>query len=175
MVLIKRYTNRKLYNTNTRQYVTLDDIAHLLQLGEEVQVIDHPTGEDITTATLTQILAQQEKSISGSVPQDMLQRMVQLSGLTLNAMKESIQAFLDPVAYVSRDIQRRFSLLVDRGKVTSLEQEYWERLLLDESLAPAMVKNENEEPAATIEDLQRLIEQIDALEARLAEMDEFRD
>ena len=94
MILIKRYTNRKLYNTNIRKYVTLDEIANLLQLGEEVQVIDHPTGEDITTATLTQILAQQEKTVTGSVPQDMLQRMVQLSGLTLNAMKESIQAFL---------------------------------------------------------------------------------
>ena len=175
MILIKRYTNRKLYNTNIRKYVTLDEIANLLQLGEEVQVIDHPTGEDITTATLTQILAQQEKTVTGSVPQDMLQRMVQLSGLTLNAMKESIQAFLDPVTYASNDIKRRLNILIDTGKITSVECEYWERLLLDESLSPPIVKTEEEEPAATFEDLQKLINQIDALEARLADLDELRD
>ena len=175
MILIKRYTNRKMYNTTTRKYVTLDEIAEILQSGEEIQVIDHPTGEDITTATLTQILAQQEKTITGSVPQDMLQRMVQLSGLTLNAMKESIQAFLDPVDYASKDIKRRLNILVDTGKLTSEEREYWARLLLDESLAPAIVKTEDEQPAATMEDLQKLIHQIDALEARLANLDELRD
>lgn len=175
MVLIKRYTNRKMYNTSTRKYVTLDEIAELLQAGEEVQVIDHPTGEDITTATLTQILAQQEKSITGSVPQDLLQRMVQLSGLTLNAMKESIQAFLDPIAYVSHDILRRLDMLVSSGKLTSLEREYWERMLLDPDLAPVLMTTEEKEPAATIEDLQKLIDQIDALEVRLAELDEYRE
>jgi polyhydroxyalkanoate synthesis repressor PhaR len=171
MILIKRYANRKMYNTTTRSYVTLDEIADLLQGGGEVSVIDHTTGEDITTSTLTQILAQQEKSINGSVPQDLLQRMVQLSGLTLNAMKESMQAFLDPIAYVAADIQRRLDILAASGKLSLLEREHWESLLLDPELSPSLVINEEKEPAATIEDLQKLIDQIDALEARLAELD----
>ena len=175
MILIKRYSNRKLYNTSTRKYITLEEIAELLQAGEQVQVIDHKTDEDITTATLTQILAQQEKAEIGSVPQALLQRMVQLSGLTLNAMRESIQAFLDPVAYTTHDIKRRLDILVARGKLDTLEREYWERLLLDPGLAPSLMKTEEEEPAATVEDLQKLIDQIDALEVRLAEMDNLRD
>lgn len=175
MVLIKRYANRKLYNTTTRKYVTLDEIALLLQEGQEVQVVDHPSGEDITTATLTQILAQQEKTITGSVPPDLLARMVQLSGLTLNAMKESIQAFLDPIGYVSHEVKRRLDILVNSGKLSPTEKEHWEKLLLSDELKPSLVKTDEEEPAATVEDLQRLINQIDSLEARLAKLDQLRE
>lgn len=175
MVLIKRYANRKLYNTATRKYVTLDEIGVLLQEGREVQVVDHSTGEDITTATLTQILAHQEKAETGSVPQDLLERMVQLSGLTLNAMKESIQAFLDPIGYFSHELKRRMDILVRSGKITNLERDYWQRTLSSDDLKQAIVKTENEEAAATTEDLQKLINQIDALEARLTKMDTLRD
>jgi polyhydroxyalkanoate synthesis repressor PhaR len=60
-VLIKRYANRKLYNTAASRYVTLRGIAELLEAGEEVRVVDNETGEDITAVTLSQILVDTER------------------------------------------------------------------------------------------------------------------
>jgi polyhydroxyalkanoate synthesis repressor PhaR len=61
-ILIKRYANRKLYNTATSRYITLKGIAELLDTGEEVQVVDNETGEDITSVALSQILVDSERS-----------------------------------------------------------------------------------------------------------------
>jgi polyhydroxyalkanoate synthesis repressor PhaR len=56
MPLIKRYPNRKLYDTEAKSYITLEGVAALIRNGEDVQVIDHESGEDLTTLTLTQII-----------------------------------------------------------------------------------------------------------------------
>ena len=53
MILIKRYSNRKLYNTAEKEYINLQDIGSLIQSGVEVQVIENTTGEDITAFTLS--------------------------------------------------------------------------------------------------------------------------
>lgn len=67
MVLIKRYPNRKLYDTAAKQYITLRQVADLIYRGHEVQVVDHLSGEDLTAITLTQVVLELEKR-SGSVP-----------------------------------------------------------------------------------------------------------
>jgi len=167
MITIKRYANRKLYNTKTRSYITLDDIAQYLQDGDEVQVVDHASGEDITTATLTQILAQQEKQDLGSVPQVLLQRIVQLSGLTIHTMSESIRAFLDPIAYTDNEIKRRLQIIKKQNRISEMERKRLTDMLTDPGLYPSLVKTEDDQPAATLQDLQRLINQIDALEEKL--------
>lgn len=59
--IIKRYTNRKLYDTKRSCYVTLEDISHMIRGGEEVQVIDNKSGEDLTQVTLAQIIFETEK------------------------------------------------------------------------------------------------------------------
>ncbi len=61
-VLIKRYANRKLYNTETSRYITLKGIAKLLEEGEEVRVIDKESGEDITQVALSQILVDNKRA-----------------------------------------------------------------------------------------------------------------
>ena len=67
-ITIKRYPNRKLYNTDTKRYITLDGIAELIRDGESVQVVDHTTNEDLTSLTLSQIIFEQEKKKSGFLP-----------------------------------------------------------------------------------------------------------
>ena len=62
--VVKKYSNRKLYDTYTRRYVTLDVIADLLREGHEVQVVDRSTGADITAVTLSQILVDMVKERS---------------------------------------------------------------------------------------------------------------
>ena len=75
-VLIKRYENRKLYNTQTSRYITLKGISELLEDDEEVQVIDNESGEDITSVTLSQILVDTERS-NRAVPGNLLSELVQ--------------------------------------------------------------------------------------------------
>jgi polyhydroxyalkanoate synthesis repressor PhaR len=76
-VLIKRYANRKLYNTAASRYITLRGIAELLERGEDVKVIDNETGEDMTAVTLSQVLVETERggrSAPGSLLSELLQR-----------------------------------------------------------------------------------------------------
>ena len=58
---IKRYQNRKLYDTHESSYVTLDEIAKMIKNGEDIRVIDNKTKNDITSATLTQLLYESER------------------------------------------------------------------------------------------------------------------
>ncbi len=66
--IIKRYQNRKLYDTQQSCYVTLDDIAKMIRTSEDVMVIDNKTKNDITAATLTQIIFEAEKKASQYAP-----------------------------------------------------------------------------------------------------------
>ena len=79
-VLIKRYANRKLYNTETSRYITLKGIADLLESDQEVKVIDNETGEDITSVTLSQILVDTERD-GRSVPGNLLTGLLQRGGV----------------------------------------------------------------------------------------------
>jgi polyhydroxyalkanoate synthesis repressor PhaR len=78
-VLIKRYANRKLYNTQTSRYITLKGIAELIDAGEDVRVIDNETGEDITNVALSQILVDHERSNSAA-SRTMLSELISRGG-----------------------------------------------------------------------------------------------
>jgi polyhydroxyalkanoate synthesis repressor PhaR len=78
-ILIKRYANRKLYNTQSSRYITLKGIATLLEQGEEVRVIDNETGEDITSVALSQILVDSERSNS-EPPSSLLTQIMERGG-----------------------------------------------------------------------------------------------
>lgn len=78
--VIKKYSNRKLYDTYTRRYVTLDVIADLLRDGYEVRVVDRNTGEDITAVTLSQIFLDMERHRRGPLPEPILVDLVKERG-----------------------------------------------------------------------------------------------
>ena len=74
--VIKRYGNRKLYDTKRSSYVVLSDIAKMIRNREEVKVIDNETKDDITSATLTQIIFGAEKNSSQSAPLNILKSII---------------------------------------------------------------------------------------------------
>jgi len=76
MLLIKRYPNRKLYDTQASRYVTLADIAELVRGGGEIQVLDHVSGDDLTEATLAQVISQQARRRPRSVPLEALSKLI---------------------------------------------------------------------------------------------------
>jgi polyhydroxyalkanoate synthesis repressor PhaR len=75
--IIKRYQNRKLYDTDASCYVTLDEIAEMIQQGEEVSVVDNRNQKDITAATLTQIIFEKQKKSESPVPLSTLRHIIQ--------------------------------------------------------------------------------------------------
>ena len=75
--IIKRYQNRKLYDTDASCYVTLDEIAEMIQQGEEVMVVDNRNQKDITAATLTQIIFEKQKRSESPVPISTLRHIIQ--------------------------------------------------------------------------------------------------
>jgi polyhydroxyalkanoate synthesis repressor PhaR len=75
--IIKRYQNRKLYDTDASCYVTLDEIAEMIQQGEEVSVVDNRNQKDITAITLTQIIFEKQKKSESPVPISTLRHIIQ--------------------------------------------------------------------------------------------------
>jgi polyhydroxyalkanoate synthesis repressor PhaR len=105
-VLIKRYANRKLYNTETSRYITLKGIAELLEADQEVRVIDNESGEDITSVTLSQILVDTERS-NRAVPGNLLSELVQRGGDALyGALRRSMGDASEGIDDFQRNMRR---------------------------------------------------------------------
>ena len=75
-LLIKRYASRRLYNTETSDYVTLEDIAKIIRSGRQVQIVDLKTGDDLTRQYLLQIIAEHESRGENVLPLDVLTDLV---------------------------------------------------------------------------------------------------
>ncbi len=75
-VVIKKYGNRRLYDSSSSQYVNLDDIAGMLRQGKDVQVVDAKTGQDLTRVTLTQIITEDAKNKPTGLPLELLRQLV---------------------------------------------------------------------------------------------------
>jgi polyhydroxyalkanoate synthesis repressor PhaR len=105
-VLIKRYANRKLYNTETSRYITLKGIAELVEAGEDVRVVDNESGDDITSVTLSQILVDSERE-SRSVPKTLLSDLIQRSGDVLyGALRRSVGDASEGIEGLQRNVRR---------------------------------------------------------------------
>ncbi len=78
-VLIKKYGNRRLYDTAGSRYVNLDDIARLIREGSDVQVVDAKTGRDLTRVTLTQIITEDAKEKPTGLPLELLRQLIMAS------------------------------------------------------------------------------------------------
>jgi polyhydroxyalkanoate synthesis repressor PhaR len=78
-VIIKKYGNRRLYDTSTSRYINLEEIAALVRNGTEVQVVDVKTGEDLTRVTLTQIITENAKDQPTGLPLELLRQLVMAS------------------------------------------------------------------------------------------------
>lgn len=81
--IIKRYQNRKLYDTSDSCYVTLDDISDMIKQGEEVQIVDNTTKEDLTSVTLAQIIFEEQKKKTHVLPLGTFRHIIQDGGEAL--------------------------------------------------------------------------------------------
>lgn len=150
MPVIKRYPNRKLYDTEAKRYVTLDHIAALIQVNEDVVVIDHETGEDLTNLTLSQIIFEQQKKGSGLLSRSLLTNLIRTSGDTLEQMHRAL------IAPLTSRVQRKGEANVNTGDHSPLPR-------IDEVFQDVLTTLN----VPTTRDLKRLQTQLDDLNAKI--------
>ena len=102
-ILIKKYENRRLYDSTNSQYVNLDEVAKMMQSGDDVRVVDVTSGEDITRLILTQIIVEDAKTPDSNFPLDVLRQMVIASG---KASQESALKYMKAVMDISQNAYR---------------------------------------------------------------------
>jgi len=118
--VIKRYTNRKLYDTEESRYVTLEEIAGMVKAGEEVQIVDNRTGKDLTEVTLAQILFEEQKKQTTRMPLGMLKEIIRTSG---SSITDFIQRRLtQPVQSFKEEAERQVDKIVRRSESTVEEK-----------------------------------------------------
>ncbi len=122
--IIKRYQNRKLYDTQQSCYVTLDDIAKMIRSNEEVMVIDNKSKNDITAATLTQIIFESEKKASQYAPLFTLREIIQNANGSISSYLAKLGAF--PIDYMTK--QAAVNVNVDRVSTDDLKQNLENRV-----------------------------------------------
>ncbi len=91
-VIIKKYANRRLYNTDTSSYVTLDDLAEMVKAGRDFSVHDAKTGEDLTHAVLTQIIVDEESKGQNLLPINFLRQLIRLYG---DSIEQIVPSYLE--------------------------------------------------------------------------------
>ena len=85
-IVVKKYANRRLYNTETSSYVTLDDLAAMVRDGRDFVVYDAKSGEDLTRSVLTQIIVEQEGKGQNMLPTSVLRQLIGLYGDNLQSL-----------------------------------------------------------------------------------------
>lgn len=116
---IKRYDNRKLYDTESSEYVSLSDIAVLVRRGETVEVVDNATGEDLTAQTLTQIILEEGKEGREVIPSDLLHQLLRRSGEMVDMGIDQIRSTMDDLVQSSVG---RLKQLVQRPQAQELDE-----------------------------------------------------
>lgn len=185
MPVIKRYSNRKLYDTDTKRYVTLEDVADSIRRGEDVRVVDHVSGEDLTSTTLLQIIFDEQRKIGGLLPQVFLTRLIRMGGDTVSSLRSRLAA-VDPFQMADEEIRRRIHSLVEQGKLSEDEASRWQEMLLrkhaqadviripvkseEETGAPAQAEAQPEPEEVDPAELNQLQRQVEMLEQELARL-----
>ena len=100
--VIKRYSNRKLYDTQESRYVTLEEIEEMIRAGSRDPVVDAASGKDLTSVTLTQIILENERTRQASLPPAFLHQLIKhgecLAGLVQKSMRVRIEGIVSSSA-----------------------------------------------------------------------------
>ncbi len=151
MPTIKRYANRKLYDTEAKRYVTLDAIAAMIRSGADVHVVDHESGDDITAQIQAQIIFEQEKKTGGVLPRTLFTDLIQTGSQTLAQLRQTLTP--SSHAAVNAEIERRLHLLTERGDLSAKEGQR----LLELLIAAGQLESKDKDKTFTDADLERAI------------------
>ncbi len=126
--LIKKYPNRRLYDTRTSTYITLADVKKLVLQGEEFQVVDAKTSEDLTRSILLQIILEEESAGTPMFSSDVLTQFIRSYG---NAMQGMLGAYLERNMQLFGEIQKRMQEQSQKlhGEPAKFNEELWKQFM----------------------------------------------
>ncbi|MFO0584152.1 MAG: polyhydroxyalkanoate synthesis regulator DNA-binding domain-containing protein [Anaeromyxobacter sp.] len=178
--IIKRYTNRKLYDTVESRYVTLDEIAEMIKAGAEVKVIDNRTKDDLTSVTLAQIIFEEEKKTS-KMSLETLRDLIRYGGEVAQRLVEGARGDLrGKVEAVRAVAEHQLGTLLERGVATGDRAK--ELVTASQEAVAAVQKRIDERVRSAIEgvssigearrQMEEMAKRIEELEKRLDERKE---
>jgi len=166
-VIIKKYANRRLYNTSTSSYITLDHLAQMVKDNVEFQVIDAKTGADLTHAILTQIIMEEESAGEQMLPTNFLRQLISMYG---NSMQAFLPGYLEASMEHFRENQAKMRKAIEESigsnPIAQIAQRNMEMFkAAAAAFVPGAVTSPESKPAGESDDL-------DALRKQMAEMQE---
>ncbi len=119
-VVVKKYANRRLYNTETSSYITLENLAEMIRAGRDFVVFDAKSGDDITRGVLTQIIVEEESKGSAMLPTAFLRQLIgfyggSLEGVVPRYLEYSMSSFARQQQQVRTVMERTFSPFLPSG------------------------------------------------------------
>ncbi|HSV08194.1 MAG TPA: polyhydroxyalkanoate synthesis regulator DNA-binding domain-containing protein [Candidatus Binatus sp.] len=161
--LVKRYGNRKLYDTSESRYVTLEEIGRWVKAGEEVKILENDTGEDLTAVTFAQIILEEERRKSGLLSLRMLREIIQHGEAALQGLAGTVDRGMEVIRSAPERAGRRVLELTQVAERLSQLQR-----VVDETLRRS-VERVTTIPAFAKE-IRRIERSIRALEARIGRL-----
>ena len=180
MLIIKRYPNRKFYDTEEKRYITLEDISARIRSGREIQVLDQASGGEITSVVLSQIIFEQEKKRTGFVPRSVLTGLVQAGGFTMGRMRKALANPLELIKHIDEEIEHRIDQLIKQGDIAEDEGRRWREKLLPEDSSDSDTSSLDESEIQRLldergvpsnSDLESLSQQLEQLMTKLEELE----
>ena len=183
-VVIKKYANRRLYNTATSTYVTLEDLATMVKAGTNFVVFDAKTGEEITRSVLTQIIFEEENKGTNLLPINFLRQLIRFYGDSMQAFVPGFLEFsldnlgkeqekfrtqlmeswgTDPLKAVQEQTQRNMAMFSDAMRVFNP----FAAMGAPQPGAQPQAKSAPTAPAAGKDDLQALKDQLASMQQKL--------
>jgi polyhydroxyalkanoate synthesis repressor PhaR len=187
--IIKRYANRKLYDTEHSRYVTLDQISEMIRNGDDVKIVDNKTKEDLTTVTLAQIIFEEEKKQRSFLPLGAMRNIIQSGGEWFAEAQRRVQSILPgkkkddgtpevdttpPPADETEDAAKKRSLLALREWVEHSKHrlDEWQKQVDARVRGTIETVQHAVNPLAGVhKDVKALTERIAELESKLRELE----
>ncbi|MCY7347672.1 MAG: hypothetical protein LH614_15820 [Pyrinomonadaceae bacterium] len=145
-IVVKRYGNRRLYNTETRGYVNYQDLIKLARAGDDFQVIDSKTKEDVTKAVLIQLILEEEKNNHNILPTPFLFQLLRSNEESLqDFFKNHLTTSLAAYMKTKEEFDKRFRSVLE---MTIPNAQSWEKLIPGaEMMRELLTGNKNKEDA----------------------------
>jgi polyhydroxyalkanoate synthesis repressor PhaR len=157
--VIKRYSNRKLYDTQESRYVTLEEIEEMIRGGKEISVVDASSGEDLTSVTLAQIILENERNRRAALPAAFLHQLIKHGEAWQEFVQRSMRSSLEGLVVSQREMDRVF-------------REWATRAGWAAPVPGAGTPRGGERREGTDQDADRLREEVTTLRERLRSLEE---
>lgn len=178
-IKIKKYANRRLYNTATSSYVTLDTLCQMVKDGKDFEVADAKTGEDITRSVLTQIIVEEEAKGEHLLPIGFLRQLIGLYGSNMemivpNYLEYTMRSFAENQDRVRDFFQETMGGVFPFAGLKEMSKQnlalFEQTMRMFSPFAQGGSDKSGETEATAVEDIEAMQKQLDALQAQIKKL-----